>query len=90
MNLTENISKHNHYLINIKNDGIIIDYIVENNFRYLTCIDLYLLNNKIIIQPTCHSEVIIYAEDYTKIIPIIQNILKNYNDVYCDKMSFDF
>ena len=83
MNLTENINKHSHYLINIKNDGNIIDYIVENNFRYLTCIDLYLLNNKIIIQPTCHSEVIIYAENYTKIIPIVQNILKNYNDVYC-------
>ena len=47
-------------------DNIIIDYIIENNFRYLSCIDIYLEFNQVVFQPTCHSEIIMYIGDEKK------------------------
>lgn len=53
-------------LLEFPSDNIIIDYIIENNFRYLSCIDIYLEFNQVVFQPTCHSEIIMYIGDEKK------------------------
>ena len=70
-------------------DDLIIDCIVENNFRYLACIDLYLPNSKVILQPTCHSELFIYAEDYNKILPVLKEVTDN-SELVLSKNAFDW
>ncbi len=78
-NLCNYIKKRNSYSLVLPDDNNIVDYIIENNFRYFTSIDFYLPKNKIILQPTCHTEIFIYSENYEPLIPIIKNILKNYS-----------
>lgn len=72
------IKKEKSYLLQLPNDGIILDYIVENNFRCLSCIDIYLQNSRLVLQPTCHSEIIVYYEDdekYDDIRNIVEEIV---------------
>jgi len=72
-NLISCFHKKKSYMLDFPNDIEYIDYIVENNFRYLSCIDLFLQQSNIIIQPTCHTEVFIYSYDYSRIIPIVKD-----------------
>lgn len=78
-NLFSIIKKSKNYKLALPDDDIIIDYIIENNFRYLTNISLFLPKDEIVIQPTCHTEINIYSKNYPKIIPIIEDILSDYN-----------
>lgn len=66
-----------------------VDYIVENNFRYLSCIDFYLPKSKAVLQSTCHTELFIYSENYDLLIPIVENILENYKGFYLKKYVFE-
>ena len=77
------------YALKCSEDDLIIDCIVENNFRYLACIDLYLPNSKVILQPTCHSELFIYAEDYNKILPVLKEVTDN-SELVLSKNAFDW
>ena len=80
-NLSDYIKKKHYYSLSLPHDNNIIDYLIENNFRYLTSIDFYLQKNKIIIQPTCHTEIFIYSKNYDKLIPIIEKIIENYPEI---------
>ena len=87
-NLRSYIKKNKSYELKCSEDDLIIDCIVENNFRYLACIDLYLPNSKVILQPTCHSELFIYAEDYNKILPVLKEVTDN-SELVLSKNAFD-
>lgn len=87
-NIKTFIKKNKSYKLNCPEDDLLIDYIVENNFRYLSCIDLYLPTAKVVLQPTCHSELFIYAEDYNKILPVLKEIADKSNLVL-SKNVFD-
>ena len=67
----------------------VYNFFKENNFRYLACIDLYLPNSKVILQPTCHSELFIYAEDYNKILPVLKEVTDN-SELVLSKNAFDW
>ena len=88
-NLRSYIKKNKSYALKCSEDDLIIDCIVENNFRYLACIDLYLPNSKVILQPTCHSELFIYAEDYNKILPVLKEVTYN-SELVLSKNAFDW
>lgn len=88
-NLRSYIKKNKSYALKCSEDDLIIDCIVENNFRYLACIDLYLPNSKVILQPTCHSELFIYAEDYNKILPVLKEVTDN-SELVLSKNAFDW
>ena len=85
--LKEYINKKSCYEIILPDDNNIIDYIVENNFRYLSCIDLYLPKRKIILQPSCHTEVFIYSKEYELVVPKIKEILKDYPEINLKKYN---
>ena len=86
-NLKEYINKKSCYEIILPDDNNIIDYIVEKNFRYFTCIDLYLPKIKIILQPSCHTEVFIYSKEYELVVPEIKEILKDYPEINLKKYN---
>lgn len=86
-NLKEYINKKSCYEIILPDDNNIIDYIVENNFRYFTCVDLYLPKRKIILQPSCHTEVFIYSKEYELVVPKIKEILKDYPEINLKKYN---
>lgn len=88
-NLSNYINKKHYYNLTLPDDSCIIDYIIENNFRYLTSIDFYLPKSKIILQPTCHTEVFVYSENYEKINPTINRIIKNYPELTYKKYVTD-
>ncbi|MGN1131474.1 MAG: hypothetical protein ACI4RL_01110 [Ruminococcus sp.] len=89
-NLKNYISKKGCYEISLPADNNIIDYIVENNFCYLSCIDLYLPKSNIILQPSCHTEVFIYSDDYDLVLPKIKEILKEYPEINLKKYNCGF
>lgn len=76
-----NLSKHisNSAIKKLKplENGVIIDYIVENGLRYLTNICLYLPNSKIIVKPECHTKLEIYCAALNNGIDLLSGILKN-------------
>lgn len=84
-NLSNYINKGYYYNLILPDDNCIIDYIIENNFRYLSSIDLYLPKNKVILQPTCHTEVFVYSENYEHINPIINSIIKDFPELMYKK-----
>ena len=59
--ICEIIRKNKIYKLTLPEDNDIIDMIVESNFRYFTYISLYLPTSKIIIQPSCHTEILVYS-----------------------------
>ena len=88
-NLKSYIKKNKSYALKCSEDDLIIDCIVENNFRYLACIDLYLPSSKVILKPTCHSELFIYAENYNKILPVLKEVTDN-SELVLSKNAFDW
>ena len=72
-------------MLNLPDDSNIVDYIVENNFRYFSCIDFYLPKSKAVLQPTCHTELFIYSKNYDLLLPIVKNILQDYQGFYLKK-----
>lgn len=88
-NLKNNINKKSSYKLVLPEDNEIIDYIIENNFRYFTCIDLYLPKNKVILQPTCHSEVFVYSENYDILLPAFKEAVNNRSGICFKKVIFE-
>ena len=84
-NLYGLINKKCSYMLNLPDDSNIVDYIVENNFRYFSCIDFYLPKSKAVLQPTCHTELFIYSKNYDLLLPIVKNILQDYQGFYLKK-----
>ena len=77
-NISQLFKKNKHYELELPDDNDYIDYIIENNFRYFTCFDLFLPKNDIVLQPTCHTEVIIYAHNYEKIIKLANVLIEKH------------
>lgn len=86
-NLNEQFNKKSNYEIN-HNDEI-IDYIIENNFRYFSFIDFYLPKYNIILQPTCHTEIFIYSDNYKEIISKIETIIGSESELNIKYLEFD-
>ena len=66
------------YQLTLPEDEGLLDMIVEANFKYYSYITLFLPKSNIIIQPTCHSEVIIYAFDVKKIAEKLEKMSQQY------------
>jgi len=79
--VSEKIKKKKCYEISLPEDENIIDMIIESNFRYLTHVSLYLPKNNIVIQPTCHTEIIIYTFNNEKVADILAPIVSDYEDI---------
>lgn len=69
------------------NDLDVIDFVVENDFRYFSFIDFYIPEFNFILQPTCHTEVIIYSNDYDNLIPSITEIVNQYENISVKKLD---
>ncbi len=86
-NLNEQFNKKRNYEIN-HNDEI-IDYIIENNFRYFSFIDFYLPKYNMILQATCHTEIFIYSDNYKEIISKIETIVGSESELNIKYLEFD-
>lgn len=78
--ISETIRKNKIYKLTLPEDSDIIDLIVESNFRYFTYISLYLPASKIIIQPTCHTEILVYSMCNDLIFDAIEEAVKTHSD----------
>lgn len=88
-NLSEYFKDNRLYELKLPDDNEYIDYIVENNFRYLTCFDLLISNKRIILEPTCHTEIFIYAcdDDYEEIKNIADSVVKKYEKISVEEVN---
>lgn len=68
------------YKLQLPADNALIDLFVESNFRYFTYVSLYLPTSNVIIQPTCHTEVLVYAKANVK----LRDILRKATDTHSD------
>lgn len=79
--VTSVIRKNRYYCLSLPEDGDVVDLIVESNFRYFTHISLFLPKSNIIIQPTCHTEVLVYTTGDKKVMEVLEQIVqKNSSD----------
>ena len=76
--LTSVIKKNKCYTISLPEDDSVIDLIVESNFRYFSYISLYLPKVNIILQPTCHTEVLVYSKE-KDIIETLERVAQKYS-----------
>lgn len=59
----------------------LIDLIVEANFRYFSQAAIFLPKTKAILCPSCHSEIIVYAqEDCEVLLTLLQQLAQKYSD----------
>ena len=70
------IKKNQSYVISLPEDNSVIDLIVESNFKYLSYISLFLPDSNIVLQPTCHTEVLVYTERNAEIIKVLEKAVK--------------
>ena len=70
------------YQLTLLDDSNLIDLVVESNFKYFSNISLFLPNVNIVIQPTCHTEIIIYSQgEKEKIFSNLNKIVSKYPEV---------
>ncbi len=67
------------YELVLPEDCGIVDLIVESNFRYLSHISFYLPKADVILLPTCHTEILVYAKDINKIRELVIPILEKHS-----------
>jgi len=78
--VSELFKSKQYYEISLPEDDKIIDLIVESNFRYFTYISLYLPKTKLIILPTCHTEILVYSDCSDKIVEVLEPIVAKHSD----------
>lgn len=61
--VVDRFKKNNYYELSLPDDNAAIDLIVEANFMYLSHIALFLPKTKMLLVPTCHCEILVFAED---------------------------
>lgn len=69
------------YKLSLTDDSETIDLIVESNFKYYTYFSLFLPASNIIVQPTCHTELIVYSEKTEYVKGILEKIVESYNNI---------
>ena len=77
--ISELLKPKQYYEISLPQDEGIIDLIVESNFRYFTHIAMYLPETKLIVLPTCHTELLIYSFCPDKIVGFLDEIITKYS-----------
>lgn len=77
--ISETIQWNKCYTLSLPEDSDVIDLIVESNFRYFTYVSLYLPVSNIIIQPSCHTEILVYSENSKETLAILQNVLEKHS-----------
>ena len=80
--ITSIIKKNKCYMISLPEDDSVIDLIVESNFRYFSYISLYLPKGNIILQPTCHTEVLVYSKK-KDIIETLERVTQKHSRKSC-------
>ncbi len=73
------IIKKKYYKLVLPEDAWVIDLVVEANFKYLSHISLYLADADLILQPTCHTEILVYSKSHNEIIETIKPIVTKFN-----------
>lgn len=73
------IKKNKCYQLSLPEDKNVVDLIVESNFRYFTYVSLYLPASNIILQPTCHTEIVVYSQHNQEIKKTLQGIVEKYS-----------
>lgn len=76
--ITNVIKNKKYYQLSLPEDNDIIDLIIESNFRYFTHIALFLPNSSIIIEPSCHTEIIIYSQNKDKLLDVLNFSIKKH------------
>lgn len=80
--MNKNLKKGKCYELTVEEDANLIDLIIESNFRYFSNISFFLPNLNIVLQPTCHTEIIVYSLDQTeKAFNILKQISLKYPDI---------
>lgn len=69
------------YRLSLSEDSKIIDLMIESNFKYYTYFSLFLPVSNIIVQPTCHTELIVYSEKTEYVKGILEKIVESYNNI---------
>ena len=81
LNISKMFRKGKCYKLTLPQDSKLIDLILESNFKYLSFFSFFLPISNIIIQPTCHTELIVYSKKTAEIKSILKNIVKSYTDI---------
>ena len=76
--ITKAFKKNKCYKLSLTEDSKIIDLIIESNFKYYSFFSLFFPEANIIVQPTCHTELIIYSENTEYVKDIFKKIIKSY------------
>ncbi|MGN0468447.1 MAG: hypothetical protein ACI4GY_06970 [Acutalibacteraceae bacterium] len=63
ISLSSTIKNNEYALLNIEDDTNIIDLIIENNFRYLSYVNILLKNANMLVFPTHNMELIVFSND---------------------------
>ena len=77
------IRKNRYYRLSLPEDGDVVDLIVESNFRYFTHISLFLPKANLIIQPTCHTEVLAYTDADNAVLETLKQIARKHSGEDC-------
>lgn len=77
--LEQKIKRNRYYKITSPIDDNIVDIIVEGNFRYYSHFSFYLPVSQIILEPTCHTETLVYARDSVNLVEELQQSLFEYS-----------
>lgn len=78
----EIIKRNKHYQLSFPEDNFVIDLIVESNFRYFSYLSLYLPDSEVIIQPTCHTELLVYSKHQNECFETLSAIAKKYSNKF--------
>lgn len=78
--VSERIIENKCYKLSLPEDNDIVDLIVESNFRYFTHLSLYLPVSNIIIQPSCHTEVLVYSQNDKELMATLQGVAEKHSD----------
>ena len=79
--VAKTFKKNKCYKLSLPEDSKIIDLIIESNFKYYSYFSLFLPVSNIIVQPTCHTELIIYSENTEYVKNILKRIIGSYNNI---------
>lgn len=61
--LKEHIKNDEYIILNMESNKELLGLIIENGFRYLSCVCVYLPKNDILIEPDNHTQLFVYSND---------------------------
>ena len=79
--ISQTFKRNRCYQLTLPEDNDTIDLIIEANFRYFSYISLYLPNSQIILQPSCHTEILVYAENSEGFLGALEAIISKYSGI---------